>query len=615
MSYLVIARKFRPQTFSSVVGQEHITDALANAIVRDKVPHALLFTGPRGVGKTTSARIFARAVNCQGRKLLPDAANTSPEALRESVEPCGECSNCKEIASSSSLAVWEIDGASNNGVDNVRDLIDSLYTVPPPGSRYKIYIIDEVHMLSTAAFNALLKSLEEPPPNTLFIFATTEPHKIPDTVISRCQRHDFRKLPVKQIVGALRDIAKKEGASVEDSVYELIAMRAQGGMRDAQSMLDRVIAFSSGTVTLIEVQKLFGIVDSRLLFGLSEAIFSKDVAKCFELIDTAFSYSIDIKAFIADFIRHWRNLLILSTIPKDANISACANAVQISSDEVMDYRKVLGMSSSFDIQRLFEIAEKASDTALRSAFPRYVLEAGIAKMASLPSLRPLPELIGRIEHALSSRNASSQSSAIASNTIAKTTFSVSQNGHCHEKKTCVELHDKEDRKQNDLSSNSEAKVFIPSWASFVEYVKGRSEVMLAAFLRRVTVSNFDSGNLVIMASPFDCNSLNDPNTIKTLNACLHAYSGIANWKVKVSEFEVTSNKEEPLNTITESSQSANVDSYIKGSIAAKEKERNRVKREEVKKEAQNDSSIQTVLDIFQGSKIEKVAVLGQKGRE
>jgi DNA polymerase-3 subunit gamma/tau len=282
MSYLVLARKYRPQSFDSVVGQTHITQALANAIVRDKVPHALLFTGPRGVGKTTSARLLARALNCTGRELPSEQeAAQDDNLLRQAIEPCGTCQNCIEIARSSSLAVWEIDGASNNSVDNVRELIDSLRTSAPPHARYKIYIIDEVHMLSTSAFNALLKSLEEPPPHTVFIFATTEPHKIPETVLSRCQRYDFRGLAIESIVEQLRSIVTAEKLDVGDDVLEFIARRSQGGMRDSQSMLDRIISYAGDTITIERAQEVFGAVGIEFFseycpgdsFGISGACF------------------------------------------------------------------------------------------------------------------------------------------------------------------------------------------------------------------------------------------------------------------------------------------------------------------------------------------------------
>ncbi len=398
MSYLVLARKFRPQTFESIAGQEHITQALASAIVRRKVPHSFLFTGPRGVGKTTSARVLARALNCTGRA-LPDAdADLSSEDLRKLVEPCGECVNCQEIAKSSSMAVWEIDGASNNSVDNIRELIDSLRSLPPPGSEYKIYIIDEVHMLSVAAFNALLKSLEEPPPNTVFIFATTEPHKIPDTVISRCQRHDFRHLPVETIAKRLEEIATAEGVQVDKEVFYFVARRADGGMRDAQSMFDRLIAFGYEKLDLEHAQGVFGAVDREFFFRQSDAILSGDAASCFQQVEEAFARSIDLRTFVADFLSHWRVLMLLGASSEDRNASADIRRLfEMRDEEFVQYTEQVQRSSDFDLQRLFEIAYQTAEQCLRSTFPRFVLEAGLAKMASLPSLRPIPEILDRIE--------------------------------------------------------------------------------------------------------------------------------------------------------------------------------------------------------------------------
>ena len=213
MSYLVLARKYRPAGFNSVSGQEHVTRTLSNAIKLDKVVHAFLFTGPRGVGKTSVSRILSKALNCQNP---------------HETEPCQECASCKEIGQGNSLAVREIDGASHNSVDNVRELVDSFKTLPPPGYKYKVYIIDEVHMLSISAFNALLKSLEEPPPNTVFILATTEVHKIPDTVISRCQRHDFRALAIGSIEARLKEICQFEGIEAEQEAITLVARLSDG---------------------------------------------------------------------------------------------------------------------------------------------------------------------------------------------------------------------------------------------------------------------------------------------------------------------------------------------------------------------------------------------------
>ena len=252
MSYLVLARKWRPTHFDEVVGQGHVTQTHKNAIELDRVAHALLFTGSRGIGKTSCARILAKSLNCK----------EGP-----TVSPCGVCPSCQQIIAGTSVDVFEIDGASNNSVEQIREIRESVKFMPTHGRR-KIYIIDEVHMLSTSAFNALLKTLEEPPDHVLFIFATTEPHKIPDTIISRCQRYDFKRIPERIIVDALMDIAKKESLEIEEEALFHVAREAQGGMRDSLSLLDQVIAFCGLEVTEAAVRDVLGIADRRLLWHL-----------------------------------------------------------------------------------------------------------------------------------------------------------------------------------------------------------------------------------------------------------------------------------------------------------------------------------------------------------
>ena len=506
MSYLVLARKFRPQTFASIVGQEHITRALANAILWDRVPHALLFTGPRGVGKTTTARVFARALNCTGREIPKREPGADPDDSVALVEPCGECANCKEIARSASIAVWEIDGASNNSVENVRDLIDSLRSLPPPGSKYKIYIIDEVHMLSTAAFNALLKSLEEPPPNTIFIFATTEPHKIPETVVSRCQRHDFRRMSVPLIAETLKKLCESENITGDDEVFEFVALKARGGMRDAQTMLDRLIAFCGERLDIQQAQQVFGVVDTSYFFRLSAAVLKQDPESCFALIDEAFQQSLDIRSFLADFVTHWRNLFLLSTAKPSSRgpESSAARMLEVTKRDFAELVKQVEQAKSFDLHRLFEIANTTAHTALGSNFPRYVLEAGVAKMAMLATLRPLAEIISGIEGAEPGKPMKSARTSEAAVISAPAPQSVTSSAG-----------------------------FNPSWQDFIAYVRGtRSEPILAAFLRRVSPQTFAEGKLVVEAGEFDIESLKDPQTAATLKSCLQGYSGQTDWDVK-----------------------------------------------------------------------------------
>ncbi len=591
MSYLVLARRFRPQTFSSIVGQEHITRAIANAILRGRVPHAFLLTGPRGVGKTTSARVLARALNCAGRPLPSPESIPAEGDVTQLIEPCGQCVNCVEIARGSSLAVREIDGASHNSVDNVRDLIDSLRSLPPPGSPYKIYIIDEVHMLSTAAFNALLKSLEEPPPNTVFIFATTEPHKIPETVISRCQRHDFRKIPSKVIADTLRHIALEDKLDVEDDVFEFIAAKAQGGMRDAQSMFDRLIAFSSGKISLDSAQQLFGVVDAAFFFKLSEAIFAQDAPQCFSLLDSAFSQSLEVRTFIAEFVTHWRNLLLVAVSKESRAEGAEATLGRMLEIPKRDRDQLVAQcskSSAFDVQRLFDIAERTADSALTSGFPRYVLEAGLAKMAMLPDLRPLGELIAAIEsgsvtvkeHA--ARPATTQGES-APRPFAKRAPTVAQ-------------------------EPEEVPPVSYDWQDFLAHLKRARAEMLVAFLRRASVKRFSAGVLAVEAPEFDVNTLKDPVKFAELKQNLASYSNVSEWDVRLVVHEGAKSSE------TEQSAAPikrRVAGPLPGSLAAIEAQEDKLRVQQIELEARTNPIVKAALKTFEGSTIERVSVLAR----
>ncbi len=376
MSYLVLARKYRPSGFSSVSGQEHVTRTLANAIQRERVVHAYLFTGPRGVGKTSVARILSKALNCQKSK---------------DSEPCQECASCKEISSGVSLAVREIDGASHNSVDNVRELIDSFKTLPPPGYRYKVYIIDEVHMLSVSAFNALLKSLEEPPPNTVFILATTEVHKIPETVISRCQRHDFRALSVSVIESRLREVCSQEKLDVEPEALRLVARLADGSMRDAQTLLDRVQSFCVGSITAEETSRALGTVEQRVLLEIAQAIAARDVTKVLSLVEDLFSTGIDPSSLLREFVNFWREVFI-AKLGGEGRV----RALGVSDDRVVELMRLVSPLEAVDIQDLWDMARDGADRCARSAHPRYGFEALVVRMATRQSVAEIGETIGRL---------------------------------------------------------------------------------------------------------------------------------------------------------------------------------------------------------------------------
>jgi DNA polymerase-3 subunit gamma/tau len=292
MSYLVLARKWRPQTFAQIIGQPHVSQTLQNAIQARRVAHAYLFTGARGVGKTSVARILAKALNCE-------------HGL--SAQPCNDCSNCREITQGNAVDVQEIDGASNTGVDNIRELRETI-RYRPAKSRHKIYIIDEVHMLSTAAFNALLKTLEEPPEHIVFIFATTEPHKIPATILSRCQRFDFRRIATSQIVAHLETIAREERLQLPEPVLYSIAREAEGSMRDAQSLLEQVLAFSVDGRVDTEVLDLLGVIDRHSVQRVGRAILQGEAGTCLEVVADLYRRGIDIKRFCQQLCEHFRNL-------------------------------------------------------------------------------------------------------------------------------------------------------------------------------------------------------------------------------------------------------------------------------------------------------------------
>jgi DNA polymerase-3 subunit gamma/tau len=285
VSYLVLARKYRPQTFEDLIGQEHVTKTLANAIAQNRVAHAFLFTGVRGVGKTTSARILAKCLNCLG----PDGKATGPTAT-----PCQKCAACTEIGAGSDMDVQEIDAASYNGVDEVRRLQEGL-AFRPARDRFKIYIVDEVHMLSNAAWNAFLKTLEEPPPHVKFIFATTEVHKVPVTILSRCQRYDFKLVAAKQIGARLKDVLAREELKADDGAVSILAREAAGSVRDAMSLLDQVIAYGSAKISAEDVARVLGVADREILTKLTGAILAGDAPTTLEVLDAGSRQGIDLE--------------------------------------------------------------------------------------------------------------------------------------------------------------------------------------------------------------------------------------------------------------------------------------------------------------------------------
>ncbi|MDU0458744.1 MAG: DNA polymerase III subunit gamma/tau [Geobacteraceae bacterium] len=372
--YEVLARKYRPQTFSELAGQEHVSRTLQNAIDSGRVAHAFLFTGARGVGKTSTARIMAKTLNCE---------------RGVTHEPCNVCPLCIEITKGTSTDVFEIDGASNNGVDDVRDLRDNIKYLPSH-SRYRIIIIDEVHMLSTNAFNALLKTLEEPPEHVKFIFATTEPHKLPVTILSRCQRFDFKRVTLPRIVSRLREIADKESVTISDSALALIARKGDGSMRDSLTALDQVLAFCGNNVSDEDAGTLLGTVDRRLLADISAAVFNGDTQAVLEGIKRVDLVGYNMRQFCQELIEHFRNLLVIRSVRKPEEI------LDLAAAELDDLKTQAGNIPPQDIQRRLTLLVKADAEMAYASFPRLIIEMALLKAALLAPVIPIQELIEKI---------------------------------------------------------------------------------------------------------------------------------------------------------------------------------------------------------------------------
>jgi len=388
MAYQVLARKWRPQVFQDVIGQEHVAQTLMNAIKTERLAHAYLFSGPRGVGKTSVARIFAKAINCnQG----------------EPGVPCNQCRSCIEITNGSSVDVQEIDGASNRGIDEIRELRESIKYMPS-SSKYRIYVIDEVHMLTLPAFNALLKTLEEPPPHVKFIFATTESHKVPVTILSRCQRYDFKRIPAADIIAHLKKIASNEGIDIAVSGLGIIAREAEGSMRDAQSLMDQVISFSGQSVRDKDITDILGIIDREIILESSAAILEKAPDRCLDIVERIYNYGYDIKEFYRALMQQFRNLLVLLIAPEN-------DLIDVSDGDKDEIKKQAEMAGEEKLHLLLNFLINREEDLRFTSHPRLVLETTMVKLCGLGDILSFEALLKRMA-ALEQRLAGAAPSAV-----------------------------------------------------------------------------------------------------------------------------------------------------------------------------------------------------------
>lgn len=373
-AYVAIARKWRPQTLEEMSGQAHVTRTLKNALTSGRLHHAFLFTGARGVGKTTAARAFARALQC--------AKGPTPT-------PCGECGPCLEILAGTSQDVVEIDGASNNSVDDIRNLRDGVRYLPA-SSRFRVYVIDEVHMLSKGAFNALLKTLEEPPPHVKFIFATTEVNKIPETILSRVQRFDFKRIPANVVASRLRKICDAEGITISDTALQMVAKAGEGSMRDAQSLLDQVISFGNATNDDKAVGDILGLVDRKYLYEMLRGVLQAEPLRCLESIESVHDNGYELAQFTVELLELVRN----------ATIATLSEGARRFLDVFEEEKTILlGLTAGVpaeQLSRTFQVLLDVHDQVSRSTRPRLVLEMAVARLVAIRPALPVGALVDRL---------------------------------------------------------------------------------------------------------------------------------------------------------------------------------------------------------------------------
>ncbi len=484
MAYLVTARKWRPQLFKDVVGQEHITETLKNAIKNNRIAHAYLFTGPRGVGKTTTARIFSKALNCEN----PADA-----------EPCNKCNMCLDIQNLQSMDIIEIDGASNRGIDEIRTLRESVKYAPTRG-KYKIYIIDEVHMLTKESFNAFLKTLEEPPEHTIFIFATTDVHKVPLTIISRCQRFDFRRIQMDTIKGTLAKIAEAEKIKIDDKTLTIIAKKADGALRDAESYFDQIVSFCGDDIDAEIVAKMLNLIGEEVYFKISDSILNKEFKTVFEVTNIIYENGWDFIDFNNGLVEHFRNIM---TVILTENTSLIETA-DIYKEQYLNY---LGKFSKGDLLRAMNYLNKVQQELRFSQNQKLKIEIALTHLIGLEKSQTMTDLISQLNSANDEKKsllnepsdisytAKSETLSLTTDNIQKTKIKKSEpsGSKLKSKEVVITITAKERNGEIDFDR------IISKWGYFIDEVSGEKGLTLGPAIKSLQVQSLSGNKLNVFS--------------------------------------------------------------------------------------------------------------------
>ena len=549
MAFVVTARKWRPKKFSEVVGQEHVTNTLKNAIKENRIAHAYLFTGPRGVGKTTTARLLAKALNC----------NNSVNQ-----EPCNECETCNSIQNSQSLDIIEIDGASNRGIDEIRTLRESVKYAPTK-SKYKIYIIDEVHMLTRESFNAFLKTLEEPPEQTIFIFATTDLHKVPLTIISRCQRYDFRRIQLDTIKETLAKIAAAEKIEIDDTTLTIISKKADGALRDAESYFDQVVSYCEGKINHETVTQMLNLIDEEIYFKITDAVLEKNYKAVFEVSNTLYENGWDFVDFMDGLIEHFRNILTVVVTGK----ASFTETADVYKEKYVRYKNKF---SEGDVLRLLNFLNKTAQEIKYSQNQKLKIEIALSHLVGLEKTSTLTEILSEIN------NSSNLKKKNSVRDINDSLYSPDKITDLNIGKKSVSSDRESTAEKNNIKPTESVKVLniqpstvvelnfeniVKRWEGFVTEISKEKGLTLAPVIENVNLIELNGNKLSI--------SLQDPQGKKTLEMnknyldtkTEHYFGKKIDLKVSPKKQNFDQNKAKEVKKSAESHTESELDSYEK----------------------------------------------------